>query len=105
MKEEIKRIENQIKRETFIALLIVILIGSATICNAQSGAFWRHKQKGGLETYTKYKMGWPYAQACATYQSGNPTKPSYIRRYYSKSKRQYLRHQKRKRLFKRFGLA
>lgn len=87
--------------KVFYPVLIILLLVTTIAANAQSGPYWQHKQKGGLETYTKYKMGWPYTLSCATYQTGNPVKSSTIKRLTERRKKQYLRQQKRKRFVKR----
>lgn len=82
-------------------ILFLILL-TASIATAQSKAYWQYKQKDGLETYTKYKMGWPFKNTCATYSTGNPVKSSTVKRFHDRRKQHYLRNQKLKRFVKRF---
>lgn len=83
-------------------IIIILFLISPAIGLAQSGAFWQYKQTGGLETYTKYRLGWPYHASCATYESRNPVKSSTIKKMHDRRKQRYLRNQKIKRIVKRF---
>lgn len=61
-------------------LLLLILIW--VCCSCQTTAYWRMKNKAGIERYEYNKPGWPYEIGCQAYYTKQPIKRSTMKKQF-----------------------